>query len=306
LQQIDGIDLTTYNQDPTTNENVLKISIAECMTGVSSDNIQSWSVAGTRRRLMGTSGAEVDITMHISTSASFITATYVVSVTNSILNYNELSAQLTQAIKSGDFNTILTEEAKQYGATSLETASSSSISTQNLLTNSSSGSSGLSAGAIAGIVIAVIFAVTISLTFVYWCVIMDKPPESVQDFSNVFSRQFSGSSTSSGGGRSNNNFNGSGDSRKPRYTLDDTDYSYGGSSNKNAQSNTGLGGYQQENPASRNKDTRRGSNYATGREEPMVMTENFARSQLKKNQQKRRGSAGRDSMGDAVELTEIA
>mmetsp|Transcript_12131 Transcript_12131/g.20089 ORF Transcript_12131/g.20089 Transcript_12131/m.20089 type:complete len:185 (+) Transcript_12131:500-1054(+) len=97
----------------------------------------------------------------LASTSSGIATSYRVRVRNASLSYEGLSTELQESVDSGEFNQLLTANAEKNNATGLINATSSSVTTVNLIPDSSGGGSSssdaLSAGEIAGIVIGVVF-----------------------------------------------------------------------------------------------------------------------------------------------------
>ena len=153
-------------QYQTANEKALKESIADCMEGITANDITDLVAQQGSRKLY--IRAE---------SSSSILISYTVKSTTQGLNYDTTSSQLQQAVTSGQFDTFLTENAKSTpGAYDLVGCTSNSVTTENLQVASPSNSNDdeLSGGAVAGIVIAVIFAVAVCFGAVWLFVFKDK------------------------------------------------------------------------------------------------------------------------------------
>lgn len=159
-QTVTGVSLEDYNSDPDLYETTLKQSIALTMDGVSADNIQDLTVTASNTRV---SASLRSFTPRFLTTSAIVVSYRVVVET--LLTSDDLIAQLTNAVNSGDFTSILQSTATANGATGLESASSDSIEVES--TDSSSDDE-LSGGAVAGIVIGVVVGVMlISFAFYY-------------------------------------------------------------------------------------------------------------------------------------------
>jgi len=99
----------------------------------------------------------------LATSAA-ISTTYEVSVYGSTLSYEILSQQLTDSVNIGTFTSILHSFALENGAMGFATASSNSVSTQDLqATGGDDTKKGLNAGEIAGIVVGSVALIALML-----------------------------------------------------------------------------------------------------------------------------------------------
>ncbi len=149
MKVINGISLTTYNDDPNLYNSVLSESIAQCMDGIVASDISQLRASNanptSRRRIL------IEVT---ATSGTAIGISYLVTDDTPGASYNTLSSQLEAAVSTGNFNTYLNANAAASGATALEGCSSSSVTTTLVnANNDDSNSSSLSTGAIVGIVI---------------------------------------------------------------------------------------------------------------------------------------------------------
>jgi len=159
-QALYGITYDTYQADADSYESVLIDSIAECMTGVTSDNIDSFGVSAGSRRLFSFFQEETSV-------GSYVLMSYTVTVDSSY-DYEGLSNELESNIASGKFDSYLSNNAQGAGTTALITCYSTTASSTQTQTNSvnddtssSSSSGGLSDGGIAGVVIAVLLVVVV-------------------------------------------------------------------------------------------------------------------------------------------------
>ena len=146
---INGVDLNTYNSNVTSYSNTLKMSIASCMSDVSPSNIINLVVTDVASSsIMQRMGAS------LLASSGSINTVYDVSVRDPSLSYNSLSSQLSTAVSDGTFTSNLQTYSTSTGATGFATASSTSVTTADLLDDDGgSDDKSLSAGAIAGIAI---------------------------------------------------------------------------------------------------------------------------------------------------------
>lgn len=122
LQVLVGINATTFNANPL-NPSTTRYTIAQSMTGVTAEDILNLVatdvlVTPTRRSLMGALAA---------TTVPSITLTYIVSAGSSTMSASQLYAQLYDVVVSGAFTTALYDSAVFFGAPSLMTVSSSTV-----------------------------------------------------------------------------------------------------------------------------------------------------------------------------------
>ncbi len=180
FQSISGISFDTYNDNPSLYESVLKQTIADCLNGINPDDITNLVVteASSSRRLVAKSlsmmvplqlrgestGVHHQHRRHLQADA--IRTRYVIRSSNSTLTYETLSTQLASAVSTGAFDTILSENAEDAGASELVGCQSSEVSTAPIHRSSDGRSSdgGLSGGAIAGIVIGCLVGVGLIIT----------------------------------------------------------------------------------------------------------------------------------------------
>ncbi len=138
LQIIYGISFSTYITDPDLYNTVLLETIADCMPGLTPQDISNLVVTSpTTRRLLATDVKE-EIQFHADEAneqghrrlqGSSISIAYIVSSSIVGQSYDYLSAALTNAVNSGEFNIILNNNAKTAGATALVGCSSNSVAT---------------------------------------------------------------------------------------------------------------------------------------------------------------------------------
>lgn len=151
---------------------MLKQTIADCMEGINSEDITDFVVssATTRRLLLTKEQTAIGMMDHRqlpATTTDAILTSYIVRTANPDLTYDTLTTQLTTAVDAGVFDTFLSTNAEQQGATELVGCQTSSVSTTYVDTSSGSSSKGLSAGVIAGIVIGVIVGVALIAAAVF-------------------------------------------------------------------------------------------------------------------------------------------
>lgn len=165
---INGISITTYNSDPALYGSVIIESIADCMTGISANNITGVVILPASRRL---SSAIVKQ----DTSSNAIAVSYVVQSTNPTLSYTSVSTQLSAAVSGGTFNSILNANAMAVNAVALEGCTSSSVTTQSLApADDNDDNSSLSTGAIAGIVVGGLVGLGLILALIAYCLFSGK------------------------------------------------------------------------------------------------------------------------------------
>jgi hypothetical protein len=182
-QTVEGISVTQFNADEETNTMVMKEAISTSMIGVSSSNIEEFTVeAGptttkttTTTRSSSSSSSAITAAATVSTSSvKSILMKYKV-VARTMFTAEQLQYQLKAAVLVGTFNTNLQSAATNNGATDLQSAISGPIATQTITEGDDDSSSGsndkkkLSDGAIAGIVIGcVCFALLMAAMVAYW------------------------------------------------------------------------------------------------------------------------------------------
>jgi hypothetical protein len=137
MQPITGVSVSDYRASRALYDTTLQQSIAASMTGVGPEDVLNLNLVSTTRRSMRR------LETSTSPSPSTGTLTYKVQVHDASLSYATLSAELQQSVTDGTFNTLINSYATTNGATGLENATSSSVTTENL--EDGSGSSGLSA-----------------------------------------------------------------------------------------------------------------------------------------------------------------
>jgi hypothetical protein len=175
-----GIDYSTYEMNSNVNEQVIKETIAGSMNGVSVDDIVEFEIEDE-------SNEESVQSRHMRrqllkvTAEESITADYTIMLRNGSLSYNTLTQELDDAVTSGSFDQLLSDNAVANGATSLVGVTSNTLSTENLESSDSDGSSGSSSsgnganvGMIVGIVIAVIALLLIAAVVVWFLMLRSK------------------------------------------------------------------------------------------------------------------------------------
>ena len=152
MQTIQGINITTFNSQLEANTNALKASIALCMVGVDSTNIQNLVVTAATRRLTEQLHLRVASVKVMAATSGSIAATYVVAVNTAGASYSTLSSELATNVANGNFDTFLATETTVYGGSpALAESTSTNVATTNLVTGTSSSDKGLSTGATVGI-----------------------------------------------------------------------------------------------------------------------------------------------------------
>lgn len=166
VQTVSGISITQFNTNPTLYTTTLKQSIAATMDGVTENDFSSFVVtAGNTRVSSGLRRAFSSRRLQTSS----IVATYTVQTT-SLLTAEDLEDQLTNAVTSGDFNSILQTTAAINNATDLENATSESVEVESA--DGGSSNDDLSGGAIAGIVIGVVVGTVLIAMIIYYFAFM--------------------------------------------------------------------------------------------------------------------------------------
>lgn len=136
----------------------LSASIAQCMTGVTSQNIKYLNVTApvaTRRNLRTVE----ELVLSAVGTSNTVTASYYVAANVAGATYTSLSTELTTNVANGNFNGYLTNNTALFkGSSQLSTATSSSVTTSDVgfdddFDLGNIGITTISAGAIAGIVI---------------------------------------------------------------------------------------------------------------------------------------------------------
>ena len=103
--------------------NTLKQSIASTMRGVQASDITDLIVSDGAARTPGALRSTLHEVVSRMLQASAVSLSYTITTTT-VYTASQLSAQLQQALASGDFNTVLQLLAFQNGATDLESATS--------------------------------------------------------------------------------------------------------------------------------------------------------------------------------------
>lgn len=136
------------------------------MAGVTVDNILNFNVTKyTARRLT-------------SSTDDTINTEYTVNVHNADSSYKKLSGELSTNVENGDFTKYLQKNADDNGVSVLTTATSDSVTTENIRTNDDNDDNNLSDGAIAGIVIGSFFGFVIIVALLYYFIVAKKSTSS--------------------------------------------------------------------------------------------------------------------------------
>lgn len=143
-QLVQGLSIADYQSDESNNQNTLTTSIAACMTNVPATAIQN---------LQASSYSTVALTAE---STAAIAISYVVHATLAGATYASLSAQLSQSISSGYFNSVLRTTAVTNSAVYLINATSNAVTTTEIVGSDDDACSDcLGTGAIVGIAVGV-------------------------------------------------------------------------------------------------------------------------------------------------------
>ncbi len=154
----------------------MKQTIADCMDGIEPEDITDMVVESGQRRLLYSDYAVRLLHLRSETKQNnnnrkleddSIITSYIIRSSDPALTYETLTSQLTAAVSSGTFDSLLTTNAENAGATELVGCETSDITTENVDMSDESSDKGLSAGAIAGIVIGVIVGVSLIIAVVY-------------------------------------------------------------------------------------------------------------------------------------------
>lgn len=122
---INNLDLSTFYADELVNSFALRATVAACMPGLSAENIVNLQVS-----------ADAESSRHAHTrgvqSVGAVRASYEVTTVDPALSYTMLAGQLSRAVQSGTFITLLKANAELSGAVGLTTATTSSVTTVDL------------------------------------------------------------------------------------------------------------------------------------------------------------------------------
>lgn len=152
FQEIQGVSYADYVANQYMAEIVLKLAIADSMTGVTSNDIYDLIVtavgASANRKLQdtplagnGNSTAAEAVSLNLRSNprplatSDAIKTSYRVQVLFTGLTYADLSAQLVNAVSSGAFSSQLQVRAAEQGVPVLANATSSSVQTLEVIPN---------------------------------------------------------------------------------------------------------------------------------------------------------------------------
>lgn len=160
-QTLSGVSITEWDADETNNENTVKTTIAACMDGITTSDIQDFLASAPDSSKSG-------FTFHLRALAAgdSILLTYRV-VTNSKLTASQLFDQLSNKVNNGDFTIILQQFATGNTATYLLNAESDEVIEVEEVDNDSR----LSGGAIAAIIVGSIFGAALVLLALYLMIV---------------------------------------------------------------------------------------------------------------------------------------
>ncbi len=173
---VNGLSISQYTSDLSDNQQALSVTIAECMDGVSPENIINLVAVGATPSVVA---SQLRAERRVLSSSDAISISYQVQTNEPGLSYSTLSSQLSSAVSLGTFTQLLQSNAGFYGAGDMSSATSTSVATVNESpsSGSSSGSGGLSGGAIAGIVIALLAVILGGAAYWFLVVKANKTPE---------------------------------------------------------------------------------------------------------------------------------
>jgi hypothetical protein len=156
---INGISLNTYNADEPTNKMTLQQAIAGSMMGVLYTEIINFKAtsASTSSATAALHSLRQHLRLHALTDSNAIQISYTVS-TSSVLSTQQLEAQLSDSVSTGNFNTLMQAYATAVGATALETATSDSIT---ITTDNHSSSDKLTTAELVGVIVGSVACVAI-------------------------------------------------------------------------------------------------------------------------------------------------
>lgn len=162
-QTLSGVSITEWDSDKTNNENTVKTTIAACMDGVTTSDIQQFLASSSGSNKLG-------FNFHLRALAvgDSILLTYRV-VTNSKLTASQLFDQLFNKVDNGDFTIILQQNAAGNTATYLMNASSDGDDLVEV--EEVDNDSRLSGGAIAAIIVGSIFGAALVLLALYLMIV---------------------------------------------------------------------------------------------------------------------------------------
>ena len=185
-QVIYGITYTTYMANEEVNMIVIKLTITNMITGITTENIYNFVVYATSSRRMLT---DTPLMKPLDSVADAINCTYQIIYTADTpgVTATTLENQLRTAIASGSFDAALHSYAAQYNATDLSNTTAGAISFTILAADAKTKTTPAPLGMIIGIVIgaivllAILFrALTASSTW-FWSASME-----IESFTPVF------------------------------------------------------------------------------------------------------------------------
>ncbi len=139
-QVIQGISYDTYIANEIANEQVLLSSIASCMVGITTDNINQLTVVSNGRRRMRRLVEDVKIQKEgnavIRTLASSISVSYVIATSTPGLTYSSISNELQTSVSNGTFDNYLNFYGQQVsGGSDLVGCTSTTIDIVDVIDN---------------------------------------------------------------------------------------------------------------------------------------------------------------------------
>jgi CheY-specific phosphatase CheX len=114
-----------FNVDISKYTATLKQVIAACMDGVEPEEIINMVISS-----VTASGERVTGQRALQEGGDSINVSYEVQTNGEDMSYSSLSEQLTTAVTSGEFDTIMGQTATENGATGLDEATSDTVTTQ--------------------------------------------------------------------------------------------------------------------------------------------------------------------------------
>eukprot|EP01034_Spumella_vulgaris_P028259 gene28259-35091_t len=161
-QTIVGLTVSQYYLDVTANSLAIAQTASDVMTDIDPEDISGIIATYPPATASAVEKESAESTQHLrrvlQSSTDSILVTYLVATNVPGASYSSLTSELSTAVSTGAFTTLMNQNAAALGATDLATASSTSVTTTNNVPASLNDdeSDTLSGGAIAGIVIALI------------------------------------------------------------------------------------------------------------------------------------------------------